>query len=419
MDQAERGTLFSADDEAVSHGWALEDPYPKLLKLMEGHSVQRGALHSLMGLPDQFGDIWPNSEAFTILSYEAVNKAFLDGDTFTNKVYDFLAKPALGDTLLNLDAGAHRRMRNITKPFFKPSFAEGWWSDKWIEQAVNDLFDRITQKDRADLNLELCAPLPMSVVSAGFGIPRQGALAYRRALHDLMSHEGPEKRASAAAHVHNVLLALITERRRDPQDDLISRLVHADLELEDGSSRRMTDDEVMRYCQLIIHAGGGTTWRQLGITIMALLNNPEQMQALRNDRGLLRPAIQEATRWYPTDPVFLRWVAKDTELDGVAMKSGSIAYLCVAAANRDRTQWDNPDAFDIRRPIKRHFAFGAGIHACLGQHLSRQEMEIALNAVLDRLPELRWDDDLPHARMSGGTLVGRGPNALHVRFNAA
>jgi cytochrome P450 len=150
---------------------------------------------------------------------------------------------------------------------------------------------------------------------------------------------------------------------------------------------------------------------------MALLDNPEQMAALRADRSLLRPAIQESTRWYPTDPVFLRWVAKDTVLGGVEMKAGSIAYLCVATANRDRSQWADPDRFDIKRPLKRHFAFGAGAHACLGQHLSRQEMEVALNAVLDRLPNLRWDPDKPHPRIVGGTLVARGPDALHVRFD--
>jgi len=175
----------------------------------------------------------------------------------------------------------------------------------------------------------------------------------------------------------------------------------------------------MRYCLLIVFAGGGTTWRQLGITIMALMNDPAQMALLRADRGLLRQTIQESTRWYPTDPVFLRMVEKDTELGGVKMKAGSLAYLCVATANRDRSQWENADAFDITRPIKRHFAFGAGQHACLGQHLSRQEMEVALSAVLDRLPNLRWNPDKPAACMTGGTLVARGPQALNVLFDPA
>jgi cytochrome P450 len=211
-------------------------------------------------------------------------------------------------------------------------------------------------------------------------------------------------------------MRLMTERRAYPQDDLISRFVQADLEMEDGSTRKMADDEVMRYCNLIVHAGGCTTWRQLGITIMALLNHPEQMEALRNDRSLMRATIQEVTRWYPTDTAFLRYVEKDTVLEGVEMKEGSVAMLCLGSANHDRTQWEDPDSFNIHRPLKRHFAFGAGPHACLGQHLSRQEMEVALGAVLDRLGDLRWNPDYPPARMSGGTLIGRGPDALHVRY---
>lgn len=413
----ERGVLFSPDEEAQSSGWVTQDPYPKLLELLEGPSVQRGALDALMGLPPQFPTPWHKGDAYTVLSFDAVNKAFMDGETFTNQVYDHLSKPKLGDTLLNMDGAVHRRMRNVAKPFFKPSFAETWWNDKWIVRAVDELFERIVEGGRAELNFDLCAPLPVSVISVGFGIPVEEVMAFRRALHDVMTSRSHEQAAAAGAEIQRILLTIIAARREAPQDDLISKMVASDLEIEGGSSRKLTDDEILRYCSLIVFAGGGTTWRQLGITIMALLDNPDQLAALRADRSLVRPAIQEATRWYPTDPVFLRWVAKDIVLDGVEMKAGSLAYLCVASANRDRTQWADPDVFDIRRPVKRHFAFGAGIHACLGQHLSRQEMEVALNALLDRLPNLRWDEDEPAARMSGGVLVGRGPDALHVRFD--
>lgn len=411
--EKDRGGLFNADDEAKNAGWGTADPYPLLEKLHDGPPVREGNLEDLMGIPRQYStDHWPG-KVYSILSFDAVNKAFMDSESFNNSVYEMLSKPALGDTLLNLDGGEHKRMRNVSKPWFKPSFTDGWWSDTWIVQAVDEIFDRITAKDHADLNLELCAPLPMSVVSAGFGIPASEALEFRKAL---LLHGSREEMAKGHATATRILQRLIEERRAEPKDDLISRFVHADLELEDGSSRKMTDDEVMRYCNLIIHAGGGTTWRQMGITIMALLNHPEQMEAVRKNRSLLRPAIQEVTRWYPTDTAFLRYVAKDTVLEGVEMKEGSIAMLCLGTANRDRKQWDNPDSLDIHRPTKRHFAFGAGAHACLGQHLSRQEMEIALGALLDRLGDLRWDPDYPAARMAGGTLIGRGPESLHVRF---
>jgi cytochrome P450 len=414
--KSDRGALFSADEEARAAGQTVDEPYPMLLKLLEGPPVQKGSLEELMGIPQQIKTPWRTGEAYSVLSFDAVNKAFLDAETFTNEVYDNLSKRTLGDTLLNMNGARHRRMRDVSKDHFKRSFTDGWWTDKWIVRAVNEIVDRLATKDRADLNLELCAPLPMSVVSIGFGIPTAEILPFRKALHELMSHHSPEQAARGMAEVDRVMKGLIAARRAEPQDDLVSRLVHADLELEVDGTRKLTDDEVMRYCMLIVHAGGGTTWRQLGIAIMALLNNPDQLEALRNDRSLMRSAVQESTRWYPTDPMFLRSIARDTVLEGVEMRAGGIAYLCLATANRDRKQWKDPDSFDIRRPIQRHFAFGAGPHACLGQHLSRQEMEVALNAVLDRLGDLRWDPDQPPARMSGGTLLARGPNALHVRY---
>lgn len=415
---SERGVLFDTEGEVASSGWTTsEEPYPKMLELLEGAPVQEGALEELMGLAPQFRRMFQDREHYTLFSFDAVNTAFMDAETFNNDVYDHMTKDRLGDTLLNMNPPRHTRMREIAKPYFKPAFAAEWWNDKWIVHAVDELFARITAKDHAELNMELCAPLPVSVVSTGFGLPMDKALPLRLAVHELTAKRSPESVAAATEEVGAILLPLIASRRAEPQDDLISKMAQADLKLEDGSTRKLADDELLRYCVLIVFAGGGTTWRQLGITIMALMNDPAQMDLLRADRSLLRATIQESTRWYPTDPVFLRYVAKDTELCGVKMKAGSIAHLCVATANRDRTQWDDPDRFDITRPIKRHFAFGAGPHACLGQHLSRQEMEVALNAVLDRLPNLRWDPDKPTARMTGGTLVARGPDALHVRFD--
>lgn len=413
----DRGVLFDTHGEVASVGWVTEEPYPKLLKLLrEGAPVREGALEDLMGLPPQYGKMFAGRDAYTVLDFEHVNQAFMDGENFTNQVYDTLLKSRLGDTLLNMDGDVHTRTRNIAKPWFKPSFAQTWWNDMWIGQAVDELFSRFTARGKAELNLELCAPLPMSVVSTGFGIARDEALPLRKAVHDVTAQQSPETVAAANAEIARIMLGTIAERRTAPRDDLISRMVAADLALPDGSTRKLADDEILRYCLLIVFAGGGTTWRQLGITIMALLNDRPQFEALRADRGLLRQTIQESTRWYPTDPVFLRQVAKDTELGGVRMKQGSIVYLCVATANRDQAQWEDPDRFDIMRPIKRHFAFGAGAHACLGQHLSRQEMEVALNRVLD-LPNLRWDPDMPAAAMTGGTLVARGPDALHVLFD--
>ena len=140
----DRGTLFNPEDEARAAGWGTLDPYPLLEKLHDGAPVREGNLEDLMGIPRQYNtDLWPGARVFTAISLEAVNKGFMDGETYNNKVYELLSKPALGDTLLNLDGGEHKRLRNVSKPWFKPSFTDGWWTDKWIIDAVNEIFDRV------------------------------------------------------------------------------------------------------------------------------------------------------------------------------------------------------------------------------------------------------------------------------------
>ena len=178
----DRGTLFNPDEEAKAAGWGAADPYPLLAQLHDGPAVVKGNLEDLMGIPRQYNtDHWPG-DVYSVLSFEAVNKVFLDAETFSNRVYETLSMIGLGDTLLNMDGGKHKRMRNVSKPWFKPSFTDGWWTEMWTIAAVDELFDRLCEKDHADLNLELCAPLPMSVVSTGFGIPTAEALEFRKAL---------------------------------------------------------------------------------------------------------------------------------------------------------------------------------------------------------------------------------------------
>ena len=125
--------------------------------------------------------------------------------------------------------------------------------------------------------------------------------------------------------------------------------------------------------------------------------------------------ILEAARWHPTDIVFPRQAEKDVTLEGVDIPKGALIHLCLGAANRDPSRWENPDRFDIQRPLQRSVAFAAGAHSCLGQHVSRQEMVSALNAVMDRLPNVRLDTTKPPPKMVGG-LFARGPSALPVVF---
>jgi cytochrome P450 len=208
---------------------------------------------------------------------------------------------------------------------------------------------------------------------------------------------------------------LITARRAEPRDDVVSGLINNDFKLADGSSRKLTDEEIFGYCRLIMLAGGGTTWRQLGITLHALLTNYHLWEACRDDRKLIDRAIDEGARWRPTDPTFPRLIMQDLEIEGVAVPAGARVDLCLGAANRDPARWENPDVYDPFRAPQYHLGFGLGPHQCLGMNVAKQEMLTAINGLMDRFPQMRLDPAASTPQLVGG-LEQRGMSAVPVIF---
>jgi cytochrome P450 len=209
-----------------------------------------------------------------------------------------------------------------------------------------------------------------------------------------------------------MLRDLVQARRRLPGQDVVSTLIEADFRDAEGTVRRLTDDEILGFTRHLLLAGGGTTWRQLGITIHALLSH-DGWAACVADRTLVDDAIEEALRWNATGPVFPRLVIADVELAGVPIPAYSRLDICLGAANRDPARWDNPDGFDIFRAKRMHLGLGMGPHICLGQHVARQMMHVALDGLLDRYPDLRLDPDAPPQQLTGG-LEQRGMSAIPV-----
>jgi cytochrome P450 len=151
----------------------------------------------------------------------------------------------------------------------------------------------------------------------------------------------------------------------------------------------------------LLAAGSGTTWKQLGITLAALLTHPESLDRVREDRALLRSAVDESIRWNTNAPMFARYVASDVDLYGVTVPEGSVVHTCLGAANRDPARWPHPDTYDIDRRLIPSLAFGGGPHVCLGIHVARATILTAVSALLDRLPHLRLDSDFEPPRIIG------------------
>lgn len=359
----------------------------------------------------------PGYLTYSAFSFDAVSRALIENQTFSSVGYDlFPSNARLNGTILHKIGADHRRIRDPIQPLFSPEAAQTWWSEKIIDETVEALISGIERKGAADIFVEFCARMPVHVVSAGFGIAPEDILPFRIALQQASDHHATQsERDAAQAKTGEMLEAVIDARRKTPENDIISKLVQAEVTLDDDTTRPLTNDEIVGNCRLILLAGGGTTWRQLGITLFALLNNPDQFEALKADRSLIPNVVLESARWHATDLIFPRQVAKDVTLDGVDIPAGALLHMCLGSANRDPSRWDDPDKFNIFRPVKRGVAFGGGAHSCLGQHVSRQEMVVALNAMMDRLPNLRWDTSKPPARLVGG-LFQRGPSALPVVF---
>jgi cytochrome P450 len=410
--------MFQLEKAVEAFGTGIiEDPYPVFAELLAKGPVHRGTLSECMGLPpERSGRVYaPGLTYFSVFSFQAVSDVFTRKDDFDSGFYYDIGIPQhFGDSILNMDGARHRRFRDLIQPMFQPAAAESWWGKKVVSGLIDDLVGAFEKAGAADLNMQFFSRLPLRTITTGFGMTVDEGILFRQQMQTVLdvtaSREEMDKSSDALGQV---IYRVIRDRQAEPRDDIISKLAHADLREEDGSTRKLTVEEVAAYCRLILTAGADTTWRQLGTTLYALLNHPDQLQALIADRSLMNDAILEATRWYPPDPVFPRKVKRDTVLHGVELPEGAVLHLCIYAANRDPSRWDDPDQFNIFRPVQRSVAFAAGQHSCLGQHLARQEMSLALNALFDRFPNIRWDPSKPEAAMMGG-LMQRGPTALHV-----
>ncbi len=382
------------------------DPYPIWQGLREHAAVQEGTVHALSGVEDDLifhGLPSPDRPHFSAFTWAACDAAYRQPDTFASsaEAVDLeTGEPGPTNSLLSMGGTQHRRYRALVQPSFSPARVR-WWIENWIESTVHALIDAFEGNGRAELNVEFCAAIPVLTITGSFGVPVGQALDVRESLTQ------PER-------IIEMIAPIVAARRRQPADDLISVLVEADVTDEEGETHRLTDAEIYSFSLLLLAAGSGTTWKQMGITLAALLQRPELLEAVGADRSLLRPIIEESTRWMPTDPMFSRWVTEDVDFFGTQLPKGAVLHICLGAANRDPERWEEPDEFDPFRPVKPSLAFGGGPHSCLGQHVARAEMTVAINALLDRLPDLRLDPEAEPPRFIG--FYERGATAIPARF---
>ena len=348
----------------------------------------------------------------TVLGYDECQTVLTHPDTYSSSIYESIMGPVMGRTLLELGGAEHRTSRALVSPSFRAALLDRWRAEL-VEMVVHELIDGFAPRGRAELARDFTFAFPVQVIARIMGLPRQDYHRFQRLSIELLNVVyNWDTGIAASAALKTYFSEILAERRRNPQDDLITMLSQSEI---DGA--RLSDNEIFAFLLLILPAGVETTYRASGNLLVALLTEPEQLAAVRADPNMVRGAFEEALRWEPPITTVMRVAARDCELGGVAIPAGTNVSVSVAAANRDPKRYPDPDRFDPARRNIAHLTFGGGPHLCLGMHLARMEAIVAINALLGRLPDLRLDPSAPTPRISG--MAFRSPAALPVEFACA
>ncbi len=383
----------------------IADPYPTYHRLRAEDPVH----HSPLGF-------------WVLTRYEDVVAALRDPRLVKEPIAAFVAArfgaamPAMGLSMLDRDPPDHTRLRGLVNKAFTPRVVEGLRPH--IQKIVDGLLARVEGAGTMDLIEEFAYPLPVTVICQMLGVPvedrerfKQWGLDIARGLDAiLLPPDSDVARRSAAARraLAEYFRALIAERRAAPRGDMLSDLIAAE---EAGDKLR--EDELLATCILLLVAGHETTVNLIGNGTLALLRHPDQLRRLRENPGLIGSAVEELLRYDGPVQRTARIPSADVTFDGRTIAKGEMVMPFIGAADRDPAQFPDPDRLDLTRTDNRHIAFGWGIHFCLGAPLARVEGQIAISALVQRLPKLALAIDRPEYRQS---LTLRGLTTLPVGF---
>jgi cytochrome P450 len=305
-------------------------------------------------------------------------------------------------SILFLDPPEHTRLRGLVSKAFTPRAVEQMAPR--IEQIVKDLLDAVADGDGFDVIAAFAGPLPTIVIAEMLGVDPADRLDFKRWSDDgvmgfdpLLPAELRERVMSSSRELDAYFRRVISERRAAPHADLISSMITAEI---DGV--RMTDDELVTMCALLLAAGNVTTTDLIGNGTHALLRHPDQLAKLRAEPSLIQNAVEEMLRYDSPVTETGRIPLHDTTIGGCPISRGESLVPVLAAANHDPDIYAEPHRFDITRADVHHHSFGGGVHYCLGAPLARLEAQIGLNALVKRFPRLRLSDaPLEYRRIPG------------------
>jgi cytochrome P450 len=376
------------------------DPYPIYARLRDEEPVA-----------------WvPAVQLWLVTRFEDVRRVDLTPEVFTAATEPSTLNRTMGVNMLGSEGPDQRRIRRVLEPPFRPREVEER-TKGMIPALANELIDGFEARGEVDLFREFADPMSVRSLRFMLGldeVPWEDLLGWNEGLMPgLANFEGdPAKQApadEASAAMGEAIGRVLDRLEREPDGSVLSWMLHH------GGEDAMTREEIVANTKLMLSGGLQEPRDLIALVVWALGTNPEQLEEVRADRSLIKPAVEETLRWAGPVGTSTRQTTVATELAGMALEEGALIGAVLSSANRDPRRFTDPDRFDVHRKEGAHLAFAAGNHFCLGAWFGRHLARVSVGLLLDRLPNLRMDPDRPPT-LSGWEF--RFPDSTWVRWDA-
>jgi len=368
--------------------------------------------------PVYHSDRW---DFYALTRHEDVVAAHRDWETFSSAygvTLDALSLRQRFNTnmLIIMDPPEHTRLRKLVRQVFTRAAVANL--EPLVTEVVNSYVSVLTDMDEFDIVADFAALFPVEIISSMLGVPPGERQQIRLWTDEFLHREqnnpfATESGVAASIAMGEYFLELAREKRRNPDDLIVSRLVTTAYEDDTGATHRLSDDDIATFAVLLAAAGSETVTKLVGNGVMAFHQNPDQWQLVIDDPGLIPGAIEEMLRFNPPSQYQGRFTTRDVVLDSGTIPAGSPTLLVTGAATRDPRAYDRPDVFDIRRGGATTLAFGYGAHSCLGSWLARLETQVALQALREHWPRFAVNPD-GLRRVTMSNVAGYSHIPVHV-----
>jgi cytochrome P450 len=337
---------------------------------------------------------------YAVTRHEDVTMAYKDVETFSSSRGIDLAmvqsgQPVPAALVIMLDPPEHRRMRSLVNRVFTPKAVANL--QPMVEEVIDAFLSQV-DPNGFDVVHDFSALFPVEVITRMLGVPAEMRQQVRIWLDKSLEREpgsihGTAEGVEAGIASGLMYFNLIQERRANPQDDMISRLIEVEVDRENGGATQLDDVEIAGFATLLGGAGAETVTKLIGNAAVIFGDNPDQWRMLRDNRDKVPAAVDELLRYQAPAQYMVRYTLRPITLHGVTIPADAAVMIIPASANRDERAFPDPDVFDIDRPRDQgvNVGFGYGIHSCLGAALARMESAIALNRLLDLMPSFEVD----------------------------